>query len=831
MSSVSTSGSDASSRRGYVFEILLISFVGLLLEVGYTRIISFKLFYYYTYLVIGLALLGIGTGGVLVAISAHLRRAKTDTIMMWGLLLGAVSVGIGYAVVALTSTDTFAIWDYGTLTSFANVARLLVISVALFASFIAIGVMIATLFSRRPERIGRLYFADLFGAGLACAVVVALLASIGPPATIMLSGLILAVAGLRIALRRKSRVVPVAAGLAVVLGIGAVWPSVLPRQRPDALKQDIDEDKEPYFSWSPIFRVDVAEVSPDARLLFHDGLFGSVIYRWKGDVSTLGRYDTDARRFPFAVKDAPPRRVLIIGAAGGNEVLTSLYYKAGHIDAIELNPVTYDLVTNRFADYDGHLADRPNVNYEQGDGRTFLARSNDTYDIVWFPAPDSYATTTAAQSGAFVLSESYLYTSETIVDSFDHLGPNGVIATQYGEFDYEGRPNRTTRYVATARHALAERGIKNPSRHIIVVTTPTEGPSALSTILVKEKPFTPAEVDRLVSSIPAVPRSTLRYAPGHPVEGSSVSELATIPGSRLEGWYDSYPYDVRPISDDAPFFWHFSPFGDVVRDITHSVQPDDVAVGERVLLLLLVVAAIFAAVFLLLPFLSIRKVWTAFPRKPRSALYFAALGLGFMFFEITLIQRLVLFLGYPTYSLTVTLASILIFTGVGALLTGRYGHRPGRVVPFLLAALAALTIFYQFGLPPLTDALLGWPLAARVVTAFVMLAPLGICLGAFMPLGLGAVSRLTEFSRQYVAWGWAVNGFASVVGAVLTTILAMTFGFRIVLFLALAMYVVAVLALRGLLRDTRDVSPVPSEVMVPVEPEEKAVPTPSPAPS
>src|SRR6266542_3065311 len=196
MSRVSTSGSDASSRRGYVVEILLISFVDLLLEVGYTRIFSFKLFYYYTYLVIGLALLGIGTGGVLVAVSAHLRRAKTDTIMMWGLLLGAASVGIGYAVVALTSTNTFAIWDYGTLTSFSNLARLLVIAFALFASFIAIGVMIATLFSRRPERIGRMYFADLLGAGLACAVVVALLASIGPPATIILAGVILAVASL-----------------------------------------------------------------------------------------------------------------------------------------------------------------------------------------------------------------------------------------------------------------------------------------------------------------------------------------------------------------------------------------------------------------------------------------------------------------------------------------------------------------------------------------------------------------------------------------------------------------------------------------------------------
>jgi MFS family permease len=131
----------------------------------------------------------------------------------------------------------------------------------------------------------------------------------------------------------------------------------------------------------------------------------------------------------------------------------------------------------------------------------------------------------------------------------------------------------------------------------------------------------------------------------------------------------------------------------------------------------------------------------------------------------------------------------------------------------------------------LTDALQGWPLAGRVVIAFLMLAPLGICLGAFMPLGLGAVSRLTDFSRQYVAWGWAVNGFASVVGAVLTTILAMAFGFRVVLFVALVVYGVAVLALRGLLRDTTDVTPVPAEATVPVEPETSVSPAPSPAPS
>jgi len=321
---------------------------------------------------------------------------------------------------------------------------------------------------------------------------------------------------------------------------------------------------------------------------------------------------------------------------------------------------------------------------------------------------------------------------------------------------------------------------------------------------VKRDPFTTTEVDRFLTALNSMPGSTPRYAPGHPVARESVSDIATLPGSRLDRWYDSYPYDVRPITDDSPFFWHFTPFGDVLADFGDPIDRSDfeVDVGERVLLLLLGIATLFAAVFLLLPFVRIRSIWSGLPRKRRSALYFTALGLGFMFFEITLIQRLVLFLGYPTYSLTVTLAAILLSTGVGALLSSRYQARAGHAAWVLLGALAVLTLFYEVGLTPMTDALLGRPFGARVVVAFGVLAPLGVCLGAFMPLGLGAVAGITKHPREYVAWGWAVNGFASVIGAVLTTILAMALGFGVVLVVALIVYGVAVLALRGLLRAT-----------------------------
>ncbi len=803
--------STAPRERAYNLEIFLVSLAGLLLEIAYTRVISFKLFYYYTYLIIGLALLGIGTGGVLVAISSRLRRAATETIILWSLLFGAVSIGVGYVVVAFVRLDTLSIWEYESA-SLGNVAWLLLICLCLFTSFIAIGVIIANLFGRRPQQIGRLYFADLVGAGLACAVVVWLLRSIGPPATIMLSGCILAAAGLRIAILRRSRSVVFAAIATVVLGTLTVAPTLLPQQRTDAAKVDINEDDTTYTSWSPVFRIDAVEVRADSRLIFHDALFGSAIYRFNGDVSSLNRFDRDPRVIPFATIGAAPDDVLIVGAAGGNEILSSLYYRAGHIDAIELNPATYSLVTDVMADYSGHLGDNPKVNYVQGEGRTWLARSDDKYNLIWYPAPDSYSATNAASSGAFVLSESYLYTKEAILESFEHLRPDGIIATQYGEYNYVDKPNRTTRYVATARDALREIGVEDPSRHIIVATTHDGVTKATaSTILIKARPFTTAEVDRAVGSLQQInPRTSLQYAPGHEVSGSTVSELATIPTDELDAWFDAYPYDVRPVTDDKPFFWHFRQFDDLVRTITDPIDqlrdPED-SVGERVLLLFLVVAAVLATAFLLLPFVKIRSTWRTLPRKGTSAAYFLLLGLGFMFFEITLIQRLTLFLGYPTYSLTVTLASILLFTGLGALLSGRFAQSPRRVLPPLLVAIVALELFYQFGLPELTDGLLSAPLAMRVLTAFVVLAPLGICLGMFMPLGLGAVSRLTDASREYVAWSWAVNGFASVVGAVLTTILAMSFGFEIVLWIALVAYLLALAVLRVLLRS----APVPAQ--------------------
>jgi hypothetical protein len=782
------------SRSRQMVAIFMVSLAGLLLEVGYTRIVSFKLWYYYTYLVIGLALLGIGSGGIFVVVWKRLRSEPTDRIISLFAIFGAISIVIGYLVISRIPVDTVSIWDYGTRASFKNLAVIGIISLAIFASFIALGVIVATILGRAPDGIGRLYFADLIGAGLGCLAAIPLITHLGPPDVIMLAALIFAVVGMLALPRRLGVLMGLGAVVSIVLVLLVTSVISLPDVRTEATKAGSTGVE--YSDWGPVFRVDVVAVPGNDRLLLHDGTFGSAMFHYNDDPSTLGRYDSDPRALPFKVLGTPPRKEVIIGSAAGNEILASLHFKSKKIEGVELNPVTLSLLKDHYKKYSGDLGHQPGVSLHQADGRTYLARSKDNYDLVWYVAPDSYAANNAASSGAFVLSESYLYTKEMIADSLKHLSDKGIMVVQFGELSFTDAPNRTARYVMTARAAMKQLGIKDPANHMIVSAFISGTSGDLSTIILKRTAFTPAEIARYNAAAPTLPKVTTAWTPGATPGPSIVSKLAAATSdSQASKLAASYPRDISAVSDDSPFFWHFVPFDKVISDIFRpiSAQTPEDTIGERVLLLLLAVSVLYAFLFLILPFFFVRKEWRSLPGKGVSAVYFAALGLGFMFFEITMIQRLVRFLGYPTYSLTVTLASILVFTGLGALVSKRLSDRRW-LMPVLLGVLVVITLFYEFGLDNLTESLLDQGLAIRVIVSLLVLAPLGFCLGMFMPLGLSLVGKMTDHADEYIAWSWAINGFFSVIGSVLTTILSMSYGFDAVQYMALFVYAIAALA-------------------------------------
>ena len=802
--------SRADSRRATA-AIAITSLSGLLLEVAYTRVISYKLWYYYTYLVIGLALLGIGSGGILVATVRSLAAASTRRIVAVCATWGSFATLAGYWIVARVEIDTLEIWKYGTRGSFVAVAWLFVVCFALFGSFVAMGIVISTILGRARSEIGRLYFADLAAAGLACVIAIPLITRVGPPTVITIAALMLAGLGIAFAQPRSSRSARVHGAIAllaaVTLGALTIHNTWLPEIVPDDEKIAVDRGPGVYSDWGPVFRVQTQPYPTGNWVLIHDGTWGAAMQRWDGDVASLTGYDQDPRRIPFDVLGNAPDHELIIGSAGGNEILASLRFGAQDIEAVELNPVTVSLLTDHFAAETGNLPERPEVDLHQGDGRTYLARSDTDYDLIWYVAPDSYAANNAASSGAFVLSESYLYTTEMIEESLARLSDRGMMVVQFGELEYDVRPNRTSRYLVTAREALTNFGVEHPELHLLVAVEQSAG--SLPTIVVKRTEFTNEELDRFSATFSNLRRTRAVYAPGRHDDGTLPARLAGAPDqATVDALVAGYGDEIDAISDDAPFFWHFNSYKSVLRNLGDSLDTNDPesAIGERVLLLLLLVAVLYAAVFLFVPFLFVRREWSALPSKLPSGIYFACLGLGFMFFEITMIQKLVRFLGYPSYSLTVTLAAILISTGVGELASRRFAATPTMALRLLLVVLAALTLGYRYGLDSLTDAFQDGALGLRVVVAVLVLIPLGLCLGMFMPLGLGLVSAVRvegddeRLGASYTAWSWAVNGFFSVIGSVLTTMLAMEFGFSSVQLAAWFVYALAVFVFARLAR-------------------------------
>ncbi|MBI3767353.1 MAG: hypothetical protein HY271_02540 [Deltaproteobacteria bacterium] len=778
-------------------EIFLVSFGVILLEISYTRIFSFKLFYYFTYLIVGIALLGMGSGGVFTTVSPRFRRVGLSRIIPMACMLASSGVLAGYFAIAFIQLNSM-----GLPTILREDGKLLVITACVFIPFLLGGIVIATVFSEDPGHIHRLYFADLLGAGIGCALVVPLIGRLTPPACVFLSGLVFIAAGTPLAVRYSPRSLILGAPVAVALLIGILHPALLPEPVPDELKtmspQRSANTKYYFSAWSPVFRIDVMDSPFDTGnryVINHDGIIGSTLHRFDGNLSSLKRFDHDSRSYPFVVARPNPK-VLIIGAAGGHEILASLYFGAFHITGIELNPATYSLLTTHFADYTGHIATNEKVTLINGEGRSFLRRDESKYDLIWFVAPDSYAAMNSATSGAFVLSESYLYTTEMIEDSLAHLTPHGIICMSFGEVDFAAKPNRTSRYLSSARVAFTNAGAPDFPKHVILVTQPSVFQESM--MLFKRSPFTAQEIDAFRARTSNVKGSVIQYAWTQPVSNHQTNTIITANGADLERLYREAPYEVGPVTDDAPFFWHFARFSDAIRGTALKRAGWDMedATGERVLMTLLATVIVFATVFLLLPFLAIRETWTRIPYKGTAAVYFAALGIGFMFFEIVLIQKFTLFLGYPTYSLTVTLFALLLFTGIGSLVSPRYTQRRNRGLVVLLGMLMILMLFYQFGMGGIVGRWIGAPLAIRIGIAVACLAPLGLCLGAFMPVGLRTVAGVTEHKAEFVAWAWAVNGFFSVISSILATILSMTWGFTVVLTLAALVYLIGIVALR-----------------------------------
>ncbi len=491
----------------------------------------------------------------------------------------------------------------------------------------------------------------------------------------------------------------------------------------------------------------------------------------------------------------------IIGPGGGVDVQRAVGNGSPNVTGIEINPIIVnDIMRDRFADYTYHLYQLPEVHIHVSDGRSFIRNSRDQYDVVQMTLVDTWASTAA---GAFALSENNLYTVEAFREYFEHLKPDGMIAITRWEFT---QPREALRVVSQAMEALRQLGVQDSTQNFIVVSDgPLDVDGRPVLVLAKKSAFTEEEqlavLRHIKGATPDEARLNLHvlYLPatGDRPGMAHPAFAGLIRSQDARAFSADYAYNVTPVSDNAPFFFFTLKPEQVFRDLNQGGIDWKVNLGIAILGLLLIISIAAVTAFLVVPLALSRQA-----RSGRSVrlLYFIAIGLGYILVEIAFIQRFVLFLGNPTYALTVVIFLMLLSSGAGSLLSRRWFRQPTRVA-WAMAVIVIALLACVFALPWLLEALVGLPFVMKLLVSAAILMPLGVAMGMPFPSGLRALSHgeagggSGTTKHGALEWAWAMNAASSVLGSVLAMVIAIQFGLNVTLACGAAAYVLALLLL------------------------------------
>lgn len=792
-------------RKRHILGILLVSMSTLTLEIVLTRIFSVTMWYHFAFLAISMALMGSAMAGVVLYFFPHLTKpGVTPRWIGWAALGLAFSIPLTFVIYLQIP---FVVRLNRTLLPPEQILWLFLIYLDLTVPFFLSGLILSLALSAWSEQAGRVYWADLTGAAIGCLLSIPLLEALGGAGAVLAVGVVAAMAGVAFAWGGRGRWLW--AGLTTLLLVGLVWGNMRAGWIVISVnKAGGEEPPRLYEKWNAHSRVTVYEVAPypffwaidgerwdeviesgawlPHALLLIDAVAGTPIQEFHGDLDQVAFLRYDLTSFVYHLVDRP--QTLVIGPGGGRDVLAALASGAPHVTAVEVNPAVVAAVRGPFADFAGHLYDRPDVTIVVDDARGYIARSPDRYDVIQAALIDTWA---AGTSGAFALSENSLYTKEAFRTYYEHLTERGILTVS--RWYLSGHPAETLRLVSTGMAGWASAGVTDPRLHVAVVAQPTPGPSTegLATVLFKRTPFTPEEV-ALIQERAEDLGFRLLYAPGLPPQ----EEVGLfIAAADHEAFIANYPLDITPASDDRPFFFNLVRFGDLLDP---SLSASGVyRTSMEAILILLAVLGISGGVggaFVILPlWLGARRRGLA---RPSAGLlfYFGALGVAFMLVEVPTIQRLTVYLGRPVYSLAAALFSLLLFSGLGSLWSNR-GTQDGATVRrlrWLFPALVGIILLQVLVGAWLLDRTIGWPLPARLAVTTLILAPMSFLMGMPFPLGMRWAGK---HRSGVVPWLWGVNGVMSVTGSALAIALAIHIGLRLTLLVAGLLYGLAGLAM------------------------------------
>jgi spermidine synthase len=798
-------------QRLPVYSVALLSATALAYEVLLVRLFSIIQWHHYAYMIISLALLGYGASGTFLALAfkpllRHFRVAFITSIALFGL----ATLGCFLVAQRIPFNPEELLYDTGQWLNLTGMY--LVLSLPFFFAASAIGLALA----QYRGRLARVYAADLMGAGLGSLAVVLLLFALFPmPALRLLSAMGSAAALVAVwetGLRVRAAY--------LLLACLAIAPAILPatwtelamspykdlsqslrvtgtrvvQQRSSPLGLiDVVESRVIPLRHAPGLSLNATSEPPQQLALFIDGNGPSAITGIPSDPTALDYLDQLTSALPYHLRT--PDSVLVLGAGGGTSVLQALHLGAHHVDAVELNPQIVKLVRDTYGAFSGGIYRDARVRVITAEARGFLATDERHYDLIQIPILDSFG---ASSAGLYALSEDYLYTVEGLQAYLRHLTPGGLLAINRW---VKMPPRDTLKALATAIEALERSGLEDAAQRLAVIRG-----WQTSTLLVKNGTFSAAELAAVRRFCEA--RSfDLVYLPGMAASEANRFNLLTAPyffasatqllGSARESFFDRYKFNLRPATDDRPYFFHFfrwRTLPEILRLYGQGGVPL-MDIGYLVLLATLIQASAASLILILLPLWVYHLQRRQTPQRigrARVLVYFAALGLAFLFIEIAFIQKLILFLHQPLYAVAVALSAFLLFAGLGSAWSQRFtgprdkDRRPGILRP--VAAVVTLCVLYLATLDDVFAQLMHLPDLGRILISILLIAPLAFCMGMPFPLGL---AQLGQHAPQLMPWAWGINGCASVISTVLATLLAMHVGFTAVVASAGLLYLLA----------------------------------------
>lgn len=763
----------------FLFSVALLS-----MQISFTKFFSVVLWYHFGFMIISTAMLGFSVSGVFLSLFPKYSKKFTLSTLM--------SVSSIVTLLCYIIMTRIQFTPLNLINKNAGLFSLVLLIVLLFIPFFLFGLTIGWLLQQKKESIGLYYSVNMIGSAAGALLFIFIFNNFNGQIGIPLNITLIIIAAIIAAEKHKQKIV---AGL-FLIGITPLLftPSFFPMEPPEDKILGLVKDRKSdviFTDWSSLSKIDMIK-DVDRSIYRSIGMWGiSRNYMAEGKIfpertgividswayTSIIKYPQDLSFFNYM----PTALVfnlgksfdstLHIGSGGGMDLLAAKYHNAKKIAGVEINPVIVRAIQNEFREYSGGIYSGgiEGISVFIDEGRHFIESSEKKYDIIQLSGVDTFSSTHA---GAFALSENNLYSTEAFQSYFKRLNDNGFFTmTSWFSPDENGVPRFSVRLINIIRDSLNKLGIDPENRVLFIVS------DVYTVAVVKNGVFTPDEVLNAKNFIDRNAFTSLVIPFENPNDNNIFEKFLYAGDDSSNEMIDNYPYIVSAPTDDKPFFFELRKLSTLFAGINAGVLPLNIFSGQTILFAILVILLFLGIIFIIQPLYFLKKRDKTSLKLPGLA-YFSLIGMGYMFVEIVLTQKLVLYLGHPSYSLSLALFSILLFSGLGSLSTDLLNFGKRTSLLFLTSALILLAA----GLSPVLSSTLSSSFTVRVIITLSMLAPVSFLMGCAFPAG---ARRATEAELPFL---WGINGFFSVIASVLSTIISINYGFTSVFLCAIICY-------------------------------------------